>query len=152
MTRPGLAGFLAAILLVAPACAGDEESGGAGEAGGDERVIRLVIPDNNIRVEGAECAGARPFEYLHASAPFTLERADDGEVLVEGELPAGQAENAEPGTDWETEEIPTVCVMRLTLADLPEAAAYRLRLPEGEPIEFESRYLTAGEPLELLVQ
>jgi hypothetical protein len=151
MRRLGLAVCLAAILLAAPACAGDDDGGGGGEAGGDERVIRLVIPDNNIRVEGDECAGARPFEYLHASAPYTLESAD-GEVLVEGELPAGHAENAEPGTDWGVEEIPTVCVMRLAFEDVPEAETYVLRLPEGEQLEFESRFLTAGEPLELLVQ
>jgi hypothetical protein len=142
---------LAAIVLAAPACAGGDDENGGGEGGGDERVIRLVIPDNNIRVEGAECAGARPFEYLHAKTPYTLESAD-GEVLVEGELPPGRAENAEPGTDWGVEEIPTVCVMRLELDDVPEAEAYLLRLPEGEPLEFESRYLTAGEPLQLLVE
>jgi hypothetical protein len=150
MKRPGLAVCLAAMLLAAPACAGDDE-GDAGEGGGNERVVRLVIPDNNIRVEGVECAGARPFEYLHASAPYTLETGD-GEVVVEGELPAGHAENAEPGTDWGTEEIPTVCVMRLAFDDVPEADTYVLRLPEGEPLEFESRFLTESEPLELLVQ
>jgi hypothetical protein len=150
MTGRALAAGLAALFLLAPAACGGDDVGG-GEGSGDERVIRLVIPDNNIRVEGAECAGARPFEYLHASAPYTLESAD-GEVLVEGELPAGHAENAEPGTDWGTEEIPTVCVMRLTLDDVPDAESYVLRLPEGTPLEFESRFLTVGEPLELLVQ
>jgi hypothetical protein len=149
MRRPALAVCLAAILLAAPACAGEDDGGG--EAGGEERVIRLVIPDNNIRVEGAECAGARPFEYLHASAPYTLESAD-GEVLVEGELPAGQAENAEPGTDWGVEEIPTVCVMRLAFEDVPESETYVLRLPEGAPLEFEARFLTAREPLQLIVE
>ena len=151
MRRPGLAVCLAAILVAAPACAGGGDDDGGGEAGGDERVIRLVIPDNNIRVEGAECAGARPFEYLHASAPYTLESAG-GEVLVEGELPPGHAENAEPGTDWGVEEIPTVCVMRLAFEDVAAAETYLLRLPEGEPLEFESRYLTAGEPLQLIVE
>lgn len=152
MRRPGLAVCLAAILLAAPACAGGDDDNGGGEAGGgDEKVIRLVIPDNNIRVEGAECAGARPFEYLHASAPYTLESAG-GEVLVEGELPAGHAENAEPGTDWGVDEIPTVCVMRLAFDDVPASETYVLRLPEGDPLEFEGRYLTAGEPLQLIVE
>jgi hypothetical protein len=151
MTSRTLAACLSAALLLATAACAGEDEGGAGEGGGDERIIRLVIPDNNIRVEGSECAGARPFEYIHANAAYTLE-SSEGEVLLEGELPAGRAENAEPGTDWGTEEIPTVCVMRLTLSDVPEAEAYRLRLPEGPPLEFEARFLTAGEPLELLVQ
>jgi hypothetical protein len=150
MRGPGLAVCLAAILLAAPACAGDDD-GGAGEGGAGERVIRLVIPDNNIRVEGDECAGARPFEYLHADAPFTFETGE-GEVIAEGELPVGHAENAEPGTDWGVEEIPTVCVMRLAFEDVPEAETYRLRLPEGDPLEFEGRYLTTREPLQLLVE
>ena len=128
MRRAGLAVCLAATLLAAPACAGDD--GGGGEGGGDERVVRLVIPDNNIRVEGAECAGARPFEYLHANAPYTLESAD-GEVLVEGELPAGHAENAEPGTDWGVEEIPTVCVMRLAFERRPRGRDLPAAPPRG---------------------
>jgi hypothetical protein len=152
MRARAIAACLTAIVLVASAaCAGDDEGGGSGETRADERVIRLVIPDNNIRVEGAECAGARPFEYIHAGTPYSLESAD-GEVLVDGELPAGRAENAQPGVDWGVEEIPTVCVMRLTLTDVPEAPSYRLQLPEGDPLEFEARYLTAGEPLQLIVE
>jgi hypothetical protein len=42
--------------------------------------------------------------------------------------------------------------MRLALGDVAEAETYVLRLPEGEPLEFEGRYLSAGEPLQLLVE
>ncbi len=110
----------------------------------------MVAPDNNIRVEGAECAGARPFEHVHAGAAYALEAAD-GEVLAEGELPAGVAENADPTIDWGVERIPTVCVMPLTLEDVPERVAYRLRLDEGPPLEFDAGLLTPGEPLQLVV-
>jgi hypothetical protein len=126
---------------------------GCGGGGEDtvEAHLRLVVPDNNIRVEGVECAGARPFEYVHPGARFALE-APDGSVLVDGELPTGRAENADPSIDWGVERIPTVCVMQLDLEDVPERALYRLRLPEGRPLEFERSHLSADEPLQLLVQ
>ena len=127
----------------------------AGCGGGGEDTIvahlRLVVPDNNIRVEGMECAGARPFEYVHPGARFAREAAD-GSVLVDGELPTGRAENADPSIDWGVERIPTVCVMELELEDVPERPSYRLRLPEGRPLGFERRHLSADEPLQLLVQ
>ena len=127
----------------------------AGCGGGGEDTIvahlRLVVPDNNIRVEGTECAGARPFEYVHPGARFALEAAD-GSVLVDREQPTGRAENADPSIDWGVERIPTVCVMELELEDVPERPSYRLRLPEGRPLQFERRHLSADEPLQLLVQ
>ena len=127
----------------------------AGCGGGGEDTIearlRLVVPDNNIRVEGMECAGARPFEYVHPGARFALEAAD-GSVLVDGELPTGRAENADPSIDWGVERIPTVCVMELELEDVPARPSYRLRLPEGRPLQFERTHLSADEPLQLLVQ
>jgi hypothetical protein len=138
------AGCLAAALVGLAGC------GGGGEDTIEAR-LRLVVPDNGIRVEGVECAGARPFEYVHPGARFALE-ASDGSVLVEGELPTGRAENADPSIDWGVERIPTVCVMQLDLEDVPERPLYRLRLPEGRPLEFERSHLSADEPLQLLVQ
>jgi hypothetical protein len=124
--------------------------GGGGEDTVEAR-LRLVVPDNNIRVEGVECAGARPFGYVRAGAPFTLE-TPEGTVLVDGELPPGHAENADPSIDWGVERIPTVCVMELDLEDVPERPSYRLRLPEGRPLEFDRAHLSADEPLQLIVQ
>jgi hypothetical protein len=100
----------------------------------DDTSIRLVVPDKNIRAEGVECAGARPFQHIHAGAPFTIE-AQDGTVVAEGELPAGKAENAEPDVDWGVERIPTYCVLELEV-DLPERPRYRLKLERIRPIEF----------------
>jgi hypothetical protein len=134
---------LAAALLGAAGCGGEEDT--------IEARLRLVVPDNNIRVEGIECAGARPFDYVRAGAPFALE-AQDGTVLADGELPAGRAENADPSIDWGVERIPTVCVMDLELEAVPERRRYRLRLPEGRPLEFERSLLSPDEPLQLIVQ
>ena len=111
--------------------------------------IQLVIPDNNIREEGVECAGARPFREVRRGAPFTVE-AGNGEVVAEGELPAGTAENADPSIDWGVERIPTVCVMELEL-DLPERARYRFVVPGTMPIEFDAALLEQDEPVRLVL-
>ena len=71
---------------------------------------------------------------MHAEAPFAV-LARDGEVVADGELPAGYARNAEPDIDWEVERIPTFCVVDFEV-DVPEPAAYRLRLSRGRPIDF----------------
>lgn len=132
--RAGFAVALAAT-VVACGCSGSD----------DGTSIRLVVPDKNIRAEGVECAGARPFQHVHAGAPYSIE-ADDGSVVAEGTLPAGHAENAEPEIDWEVERIPTFCVLAFDV-DLPQRPRYRLRLERGLPIEF----TTDEEPVELVV-
>jgi hypothetical protein len=128
--------------LVLAACAGDGESV-------DAR-LRVVVPDNNIRVEGVECAGARPFAHVHAGAPYTVE-ASDGTVVAEGRLPAGRAVNADPSIDWGVPRIPTVCVMELSL-DLPERPRYELHLEEGPPLRFDAEDLSGSEHIDLVVQ
>ena len=122
----------------------------AGCGGGDDgERIRLVIPDNNIRDEGVECSGARPFQQLHRGTPFRIEDAE-GEVVADGALPSGLAENADPRIDWESKRMPTVCVMELEV-ELPEHASYRLVLPETAPLEF-ARERLEDEPVELVVR
>ena len=120
-------------------------------AGGDESAahVRIVIPDNNIREEGVECSGARPFRQIHRGTAYTVEDSG-GEVVAEGELPAGRAENADPSVEWGVDRIPTVCVMELEL-DLPERSVYRLVLPDARPLEFDASHLERDEPLELIL-
>lgn len=135
MTRVAV---VAAVALVA-ACGGD---------GGIDAELRVVVPDNNIREEGVECAGARPFRAIHRGTAYSIEDPA-GEVVADGELPSGRAENADPSVDWGVERIPTVCVFDVE-ADLPERARYRLVLPETLPVEFERRLL-GDEPLRLVL-
>jgi hypothetical protein len=148
MTRAGIAGralAAAALLAVLASC------GGPGGDDGVEVRLQLVTPDNNIRIEGSECAGARPFQYVHARSAFTLE-AEDGDVLYEGELPAGTAENADPTIDWESERMPTVCVFELDLGRVAEAPRYVLAVEGGEPLPFDASLLAADRPLRLFAQ
>ena len=125
----------------------------AGCAGGGEDTrearLQLVIPDNNIREEGVECAGARPFRQVHKGTAFTVE-SGSGEVVAEGELPAGRAENADPSIDWGVPRIPTVCVMELDV-DLPDRPRYRFLLPDAVPIEFQASLLDRDERLRLVL-
>ena len=124
---------------------------GCAVTGGDasQARIRLVIPDNNIREEGIECAGARPFRQIRRGTEFRVE-AEDGEVVADGELPAGRAENADPSIEWGVDRIPTVCVIDLEL-ELPERAAYRLVLPDTLPLEFDASLLEREQPLQLVL-
>ena len=135
-----VAGCLLALTLGGCSFTGDAEP--------DAR-IRLVIPDNNIREEGVECAGARPFRQIRRGTEYTVE-AGNGEVVAEGELPAGRAENADPNVDWGVRRIPTVCVIELEL-DLPERPRYRFVLPGAVPLEFDASLLEREQPLQLVL-
>ena len=131
---------LLALFLSGCAVTGDDSS---------QARIRLVIPDNNIREEGIECAGARPFRQIRRGTEFTVE-AENGEVVADGELPAGRAENADPSVEWGVDRIPTVCVIDLEL-ELPERSAYRLVLPDTLPLEFDASLLEREQPLQLVL-
>ena len=124
-----------ALVLSLAACTGD--------AGLDYRMT-LEVRDAGIRTPGTECAGSRPFLFVHRDAPYRVEEATSGEEIASGELPPGTAVEAFP-EDLEVPRVPTFCRFRFTVA-LPRAGDYRLVLEEGEPLEFsagrESRDVT----------
>ena len=125
-------------------------AGCGGDSDGEGERIRLVVPDNNIREEGVECAGARPFRQIHRGTPYSI-LDGDGQVVADGELPAGRAENADPNVDWESDRFPTVCVMELDV-ELPERSRYRLVLPESAPLEFDAALLERAAPVQLVLR
>ena len=133
---------LAVLLAALAGCGG----GGAADV---EARLTIVVPDNNIREEGSECAGARPFRAIHRGTVYTVEDGS-GAVVAEGELPAGVATNADPKIDWEDELIPTVCTFDMEVG-LPERARYKLVLPETLPLEFDRALLDGDEPLRLVL-
>jgi hypothetical protein len=123
---------------------------GCGGSDGRDLALSLVVEDKNIREEGAECAGARPFDYVHAEASYALED-EGGEVLEEGALPAGHAVDADPSIDWGVNRIPTFCVFELDVEGVPEREAYALRLEEGDPIPFDAGRAGDEEPIQLVL-
>jgi hypothetical protein len=127
-----------AVLSLVAACGGS----------GVDAELRIVVPDKNIREEGVECSGARPFRAIHRGTAYSIEDGA-GEIVADGELPTGRAENADPSVDWGVERIPTLCVFDVEV-DLPERARYRLVLPDTLPVEFERRLL-GDEPLRLVL-
>jgi len=127
-----------AVVALVPACG----------SGGIDADLRIVVPDNNVREEGVECSGARPFRSIHRGTAYSIEDGA-GDVVADGELPAGQAVNADPSVDWGVERIPTVCVFDVEV-ELPERTRYRLVLPDALPVEFE-RGLLGDEPLRLVL-
>ena len=136
--RRALASFLA---VLAAGC-------GGGDDADVEARLRIVVPDNNIRAEGSECAGARPFRAIHRGTVFTVED-EAGEVVAEGELPAGAATNADPSIDWEDDLIPTVCTFEVEVG-LPERERYTVVLPETLPLTVE-RSVLGDEPVQLVL-
>lgn len=143
MTRRTVLPVLAFAALATASCGG----GGGGDA--TQASLRVVIPDNNIRTEGVECSGAEPFRHIHRGTPFRVE-ATDGGLVAEGELPAGRAENADPSIDWESDRMPTVCVMDVEV-DLPERSGYRFVLEDTVPVEFDAALLAQHEPVLLVL-
>ena len=146
--RSRLPSLALALLLLLPlaSCSGDDTAS-------NEVALRVVIPDGNIRPEGTECAGARPYRHVRPGVPFTVQSTDeDGEVLAEGVLPAGVAENADPSIDWEElERIPTVCIMELAFEDLPERDGYELVIEGVNPMAFSAADVAVGTPIVLIL-
>jgi hypothetical protein len=138
-----VAAALVALALAAGGC------GGSGD--GQDVRIRLVVEDENIRAEGTECAGARPFQYVHAEAGYSLEDRS-GEVLAEGELPPGRSVNADPTIDWGVERIPTFCVFELEVEDVTRSPSYALRLERGSPLPFDASFVEGGESVRLTLR
>ena len=129
--------------------------GGAGcvapGAGSVDLHLHVIVADGQIRREGVECAGARPFQFVHAQASFSVE-SQDGTVVAEGELPGGRAESADPSIEWGVPRIPTFCVTELNLLGVPTHHRYQLRLGDGRPLEFGPATGTESDPIALLVQ
>ena len=133
------------MLVLVPAlagCASGGERGSTAHCRSSSRTTTSARKASSARAPGRSAQCSR-------GTAYTIEDGD-GEVVADGELPAGQAENADPSVDWGVERIPTVCVLELEV-DLPERARYRFVLPDTLPIEFDAALLEEDEPLRLVL-
>ncbi|WP_160312790.1 hypothetical protein [Jiangella alkaliphila] len=127
---------LAVVLpMLLAGCAGSSNDGGAG-SGGDVGVVRVLIPDGNLRRLGEPCNGAGAFRSVHAEATFTVEDGDGVEV-ARGELPGGTAEQMMDVSFREGMRQPTMCVMDVDVEGLTSPDGYEFVVGDGftAPIE-----------------
>jgi hypothetical protein len=95
--------------------------------------LAVVAPDGVLRELGEPCSGGEPFLYAHATAAWRVQDAG-GKVVSKGDLPEGKAIaafNHDPGVP----RVPTFCRFEVRAA-LTAGSAYRLVLPEGDPLPF----------------
>ena len=121
--RGGVAGL--ALCFMAASCTA---------GGGVELPVTLEVQDGWIREPGSECAGSRPFLYVHAGAPFHIESSSEERVVADGSLPGGIAVEASR-EDLEVSRVPTFCRFRFSVP-VREPGDYRFVLDEGAPLEF----------------
>jgi hypothetical protein len=119
----GLAASLCLIGLLA-ACSGPASAENV-------QVVRLVVPDANIREPSDPCSGARAFRYAHPEAAYEVRSG--GNVLAAGALPEGRAEKAF-SLDLGSERQPTICVMSLEVPASVDLADAELTIGEHGPV------------------
>ena len=101
--------------------------------GGVDHPVTLEVQDGWVREPGAECAGSRPFLFVHRDGPYRVIDAG-GEVVASGALPGGTAVDAY-NEDLGVPRVPTFCRFRFDVR-LPGRGDYRLALEEGDPLAF----------------
>lgn len=137
--RRGRAALTAAAAVVIPVvlagCSGSsDDSGVSGSA--EVGVVRVLIPDGNLRRLGEPCNGAGAFRSVHAEASFTVEDGEGVEV-ARGELPSGTAEQMMDVSFREGMRQPTMCVMEVGVEGLTSADGYEFVVGEGFVVPIE---------------
>lgn len=133
----GRAALAAAAVVIPAVLAGCSGSGDADASGSEDvGVVRVLIPDGNLRRLGEPCNGAGAFRSIHAEAAFTVEDGDGVEV-ARGELPGGTAEKMMDVTFREGMRQPTMCVMEVGVEGLTSIEGRTFVVGDGfaAPIE-----------------
>ncbi len=128
------------LCLLAAACSTDT-------AESLDYAVKLEVRDGWVREPGTECAGSRPFLYVHRDAAFRVEDPG-GEVVASGRLPEGRAVEA-LREDLGVPRVPTFCRFSFGVA-LPTRGGYRFVLEEGAPLEFSAA--APSTPVTLIIQ
>ena len=103
--------------------------------GGTPRAqLRVIVPDAELRAKGEPCAGAEPFGYVHASAPFRV-LDGGGKTVTSGKLPEGTAAPIFNAAAGGVDRQPTNCQMIVPLS-MPASGSYRFLISAGEPLKF----------------
>lgn len=134
------------VFLAGCSGSGSDDAGTSGSE--DAGVVRVLIPDGNLRRLGEPCNGAGAFRSIHAEASFVVEDGDGVEV-ARGELPGGTAEKLMDVSFREGMRQPTMCVMEVGVEGLTSADGYEFVVGDGfnAPIEPSDDAAMIGEVL-----
>lgn len=146
MNRPTalLLGVVALGATLASGCTGDSEPPAEPTK---TQLVRLTIPDWSLRPPGTSCAGAGPYRFAHAEAPYVIQDGYGREV-ARGALPSGISEKA-VGIEFNSNvrREPTLCVMLLEVEAAEQVEGHLLVLDgrPGVPIKRSETAEVAGE-------
>jgi hypothetical protein len=98
-------------------------------------MLRLVIPDANIREPDVPCSGARAFRFAHPEAAYAIEDPS-GQQVAAGTLPDGRAEKAF-NIDLGEDRQPTVCVMMVDVQGVESLDGHALAIGDRTPVPIE---------------
>ncbi|MEU2615227.1 hypothetical protein ABZ570_27145 [Micromonospora sp. NPDC007271] len=110
------------------------------------QVIRLTVPDWNLRPPGTSCAGAGPYRFAHPEAPYVIEDGN-GREIARGTLPTGTSEKAMDVDFSKVRREPTLCVMLLKVKAVEQVEGHVLVLEDrpAVPIKKSDAPDIAGE-------
>ncbi|MWB99011.1 hypothetical protein [Agromyces seonyuensis] len=114
---------LVSAALALPLLAGCTAGGGA--------PAHVVVRDGVLRVDGASCSGARPYEAVHRGADLALVD-ESGDVVASDELGSGEAVPADDKDYGVAPRIPSFCVFDLSGLEVPGAGVYDVLLDGHE--------------------
>jgi hypothetical protein len=136
----GRAALAVAVGVVMPVvlagCSGSDSDGASASGSDDVGVVRVLIPDGNLRRLGEPCNGAGAFRSVHAEASFTVQDGDGVEV-ARGELPSGTAEKMMDVSFREGMRQPTMCVMDVDVEGLTSADGQTFVVGDGFEVTIE---------------
>lgn len=128
----------AVIPVLLAGCSGSSDDTEASGSGSEAGVVRVLIPDGNLRRLGEPCNGAGAFRSVHAEASFTVQDGDGVEV-ARGELPGGTAEQMMDVSFREGMRQPTMCVMTVDVEGLTSPDGLEFVVGDGFAVPIEPR-------------
>ncbi|NHC47511.1 hypothetical protein [Motilibacter aurantiacus] len=131
--RGGALTLVATAVLLVSGCTdgGDDARAASSATPSEQRTVRLLVRDANIREVGEPCSGAGGYLYVHPTAPFAITDSG-GSTVTSGTMPAGTA-RAALEQDLGVQRVPTFCEFSVPVS-VPAGDGYALVLDEGDPI------------------
>lgn len=98
--------------------------GASGSAGSGESADGLLVArDGALRALDSECSGSGALIFMHVGATLTAV-ADDGEIVIEQQLPAGVPLRTDEKDYGKSPRVPTLCTFTFDATALADGVSY----------------------------